>query len=103
MQAALESAARGRSVLVVAHRLSTVRAADIIVVMRSGVVVEMGSHADLLAARGAYHSLVLLQLADAPGSLPSNRGSWPALAQAEPLEVGHEDEGAKGAEIEKQL
>lgn len=57
---------RGRSVLVVAHRLSTIRSADVIVVMRQGNIVESGSHSELLAKRGAYHALVLGQLADAP-------------------------------------
>jgi hypothetical protein len=62
VQCALEQAMRGRSVLVVAHRLSTIRSADIIVVMRQGNIVETGSHAELLAKRGAYHALVQGQL-----------------------------------------
>ncbi len=62
VQCALEQAMRGRSVLVVAHRLSTIRSADIIVVMRQGNIVETGSHAELLARRGAYHALVQGQL-----------------------------------------
>ena len=48
--------------LVVAHRLSTIRSADVIVVMRQGNIVETGSHAELLAKRGAYHALVQGQL-----------------------------------------
>ena len=64
VQAALESAARGRSVLVVAHRLSTVRSSDLIVVMRAGTVVETGTHDALVEARGAYYTLVSRQLGD---------------------------------------
>ena len=76
VQCALDQAMRGRSVLVVAHRLSTIRNADTIVVMRQGNVVETGSHAELLAKRGAYHSLVQGQL-DAPSC---NDTEVPALA-----------------------
>jgi ATP-binding cassette subfamily B protein len=57
VQEALARAMRGRTSLVIAHRLSTVESADLILVMRDGKIVERGSHADLLAARGLYGSL----------------------------------------------
>ena len=53
---------RGRTVVVVAHRLSTVRNADNIIVLEGGKVVESGTHASLTEARGAYYRLVKNQL-----------------------------------------
>ena len=53
---------RGRTVVVVAHRLSTVRDADKIVVLDRGCVVEEGTHEELTARRGAYYELVRNQL-----------------------------------------
>ena len=52
----------GKTVVVVAHRLSTVRHADQIIVMEKGKVVEQGTHAELVDARGSYFSLVRNQL-----------------------------------------
>ncbi|WP_296493542.1 ABC transporter transmembrane domain-containing protein [Rhodoferax sp.] len=61
VQAALESAMRGRTTLVIAHRLATVVKADLIVVLDQGRVVEQGTHAELLAAGGLYAGLAALQ------------------------------------------
>ncbi|KAM4065655.1 ABC transporter transmembrane domain-containing protein [Hirsutella rhossiliensis] len=61
VQAALNNVARGRTMVVIAHRLSTVRDADNIVVMSKGQAVESGSHAQLLARGGAYARLVQAQ------------------------------------------
>ncbi|RZS91462.1 ATP-binding cassette subfamily B protein [Motilibacter rhizosphaerae] len=58
VQEALARLVAGRTTFVVAHRLSTVRGADRIAVMREGRIVEVGSHAALLAAAGAYAGLV---------------------------------------------
>jgi ABC-type multidrug transport system fused ATPase/permease subunit len=58
---ALGDLTRGRTTVVIAHRLSTVRDADRIVVMDSGRVVEFGSHPDLLARKGLYAELVATQ------------------------------------------
>jgi ATP-binding cassette subfamily B protein len=61
VQRALESAMRGRTTIVVAHRLSTVQRADLIVVMDRGRVVEQGTHAALMASAGLYARLAGLQ------------------------------------------
>lgn len=58
----LSSFYKGKTVVVVAHRLSTVRNADQIVVLEQGRVVEMGNHQALIARKGAYYNLVKNQL-----------------------------------------
>lgn len=58
VQKALSAAAEGRTTIVIAHRLSTVRDADNIVVMADGVIVEQGTHDELIAKHGHYAELV---------------------------------------------
>jgi ATP-binding cassette subfamily B protein len=64
VQRALDGALAGRTALVIAHRLSTVRAADVIAVVDDGRVVESGRHAELLARGGLYADLYRTQFAD---------------------------------------
>lgn len=61
VQAALDKAAKGRTTIAVAHRLSTIQKADIIYVFNQGVVVESGGHNELMAKGGKYKELVDLQ------------------------------------------
>ena len=61
VQAALESAMRNRTTLVIAHRLATVQKADLIVVLDHGRLVEQGTHAELVAKGGVYADLAALQ------------------------------------------
>ncbi|PSK95482.1 ABC-type multidrug transport system fused ATPase/permease subunit [Murinocardiopsis flavida] len=65
VQEALAEALDGRTAVVIAHRLSTVRAADLILVLEEGRVVERGTHTDLLAAGGRYEQLYRTQFDDA--------------------------------------
>ena len=71
VQEALGEALAGRTALVIAHRLSTVRAADLIVVLEHGRVVERGTHAELLARDGRYAHLHRTQFAGATEPLPA--------------------------------
>jgi len=61
VQAALESAMKGRTTLVIAHRLATVKKADRIIVIDQGRIVEQGSHEELMAANQVYARLAALQ------------------------------------------
>ncbi|XP_059476187.1 ATP-dependent translocase ABCB1 [Neocloeon triangulifer] len=62
VQQALDRASQGRTTIIVAHRLSTIRNADKIVVLNGGYVVEEGTHAELMKVHGHYHELVTAQL-----------------------------------------
>ncbi|HEY3579260.1 MAG TPA: ABC transporter transmembrane domain-containing protein [Pyrinomonadaceae bacterium] len=64
VQRAIANLVRNRTTIVIAHRLSTVRRADVIVVMEAGRIIEMGTHTELLAKNGQYRKLYELQFAD---------------------------------------
>ena len=61
IQNAIAKLLAGRTSFVVAHRLSTIRHADVILVVRDGRIVERGSHEELMQKRGAYHALYTRQ------------------------------------------
>ncbi|MBU3559367.1 ABC transporter transmembrane domain-containing protein [Polynucleobacter sp. Nonnen-W13] len=64
VQQALEIAMKGRTTIVIAHRLSTVKQADRIIVMEHGRIIETGNHASLIAQSGLYSQLAKLQFTD---------------------------------------
>ena len=64
VQQALEALERGRTTLVIAHRLATVQHADRMVVLERGAIVAQGTHAELMRAGGLYASLARLQFLD---------------------------------------
>ena len=64
VQRAIANLVRNRTTIVIAHRLSTVRRADVILVMEAGRIIETGTHTELLARGGQYRKLYELQFAD---------------------------------------
>nr|XP_023400223.1 phosphatidylcholine translocator ABCB4 isoform X3 [Loxodonta africana] len=80
VQAALDKAREGRTTIVIAHRLSTIRNADVIAGFENGVVVEQGSHSELMKKEGVYFKLVNMQTSG--NQIPSE------------FEVGLNDENA---------
>ncbi len=92
VQQALDMAAKGRTTIVIAHKLATIRKADNIVVMAKGRVVEQGTHAGLIAQDGTYARLVRIQdLAVRAGSSESE----PEHDEAPDDEPGHSAELTK--------
>jgi ABC-type multidrug transport system fused ATPase/permease subunit len=116
LQRALETVMEGRTTFVIAHRLSTVNRADLIVVLDKGHIVERGTHTELLAANGAYKRIYDLQLrprdgassvvaADGHGAHGTGTGSLRDMPAPEGLEYGVQGEGspspdAKGDDAE---
>jgi ATP-binding cassette, subfamily B, multidrug efflux pump len=80
IQQALTELTRGRTSMVIAHRLSTVQKADVILVMHKGKLAEQGTHQELLARRGIYYKLYQLQYKALEGA--------PQPPKAEPAESG---------------
>lgn len=74
VQRAIGNLVRNRTTIVIAHRLSTVRRADVIVVMEAGRIIETGTHTELLARGGQYRKLYELQFADEEDLVTSSTG-----------------------------
>jgi len=62
VQSALDKLMVGKTTIVIAHRLSTIKDCDLIVAMKSGVVIEMGTHDELVAKKGMYYKLAQKQM-----------------------------------------
>uniref|UniRef100_A0A4X1SSF1 Phosphatidylcholine translocator ABCB4 n=1 Tax=Sus scrofa TaxID=9823 RepID=A0A4X1SSF1_PIG len=87
VQAALDKAREGRTTIVIAHRLSTIRNADIIAGFDDGVIVEQGSHKELMQKGGVYFRLVNMQEENVPSVsfmkiLKLNKTEWPYFVPA---------------------
>ncbi|XP_075068305.1 ATP-binding cassette sub-family B member 5 isoform X4 [Mixophyes fleayi] len=113
VQAALDKASKGRTTIVIAHRLSTVWTADLIVVLQNGAVAEQGTHSELMEKQGIYHSLATaqtIQTADDSETKENEQGK-PSLIQRlhsnmsngkySMSEVGEEEEIKEDVEEEK--
>jgi ATP-binding cassette subfamily B protein len=74
VQAALDRVMAGRTSIVIAHRLSTIRHADCICVIERGVVIERGTHEELLGTAGAYEKLCRRQMESSVSRVPSGAG-----------------------------
>ena len=61
VQEALDKAREGRTTIIIAHRLSSIQTADVIVGIKDGRVIEMGTHSQLMSSKGLYYKLVLSQ------------------------------------------
>ena len=79
----MDSLMKGRTVLVIAHRLSTVKSADTVAVISEGQIVERGTHDELLERDGIYTALVKRQL-----QLPKFEGTANGTAEVEPSSNG---------------
>ena len=72
VQSALEKACEGRTSMVIAHRLSTIVNADCIAVLQGGKVVEIGTHAELLAKKGLYSMMYTFQTGKGNNNVTKN-------------------------------
>ncbi|CAI9116961.1 OLC1v1018260C1 [Oldenlandia corymbosa var. corymbosa] len=82
VQRALDKVMSNRTTIMVAHRLSTIRNADVIVVLQNGQVAEMGSHQELMSIGGSYASLVSLQVSESSENAELENGKNPSAASS---------------------
>ena len=74
IQSAFERLLEGRTSFVIAHRLSTIRNADQVLLLQDGRITERGTHRELLAREGAYHSLYMSQFRDEDETMAASNG-----------------------------
>ena len=96
LQEALDEAIRGRTTFVIAHRLSTVRRADLILVLEDGEIVERGTHDELLARDGFYRRIYDLQLRPQDQLKAGHLGPSSPVVRAEAEAPGHFPGGDTG-------
>ena len=96
LQEALDEAIRGRTTFVIAHRLSTVRRADLILVLDDGEIVERGTHDELLARDGFYRRIYDLQLRPQDQLKAGHLGRSSPVVRAEAEAPGHFPGGDAG-------
>ncbi|KAI0816510.1 multidrug/pheromone exporter, ABC superfamily [Xylaria sp. FL0064] len=95
IQAAIEKASVGRTVISIAHRLATVKNADKIVVMRNGKVIEQGNHSELMAKDAEYAALVRLQnMGSEASSISTPQTSKMSIDLPEKISSQMEEDGA---------
>ncbi|XP_045683945.1 ATP-dependent translocase ABCB1 [Phyllostomus hastatus] len=92
VQAALDKARRGRTTIVIAHRLSTIRNADVIAGFENGVIVEKGTHEELMKEKGVYFKLVTMQTKGNEIELENAAGE--ARNEMDASEVSPKDSGS---------
>ena len=88
VQAALDKASSGRTTVVVAHRLTTIRNADVIYAFDKGVIAEYGSHDELMKKQGIYYNLVINQERSKDEKKPSEKNA--SQKEAEKIELLNE-------------
>ena len=71
VQEALDKACAGRTTIIIAHRLATIKHCDVIITMEKGDVIEVGTHSELIKKHGAYAQLVKAQMLDETGEKAS--------------------------------
>lgn len=84
MLQAIDNAARNRTTFIVAHRLSTLRRADLVIVIDKGEVVQIGTHDELMNTSGHYREAARLQIADAESKMLLNMGTLATTATLQP-------------------
>ncbi|KAF2354674.1 ABC transporter type 1 transmembrane domain [Trinorchestia longiramus] len=92
VQNALDKARQGRTTIIVAHRLTTIRSADVIVALRAGKAEEMGTHEQLMAKRGLYYGLVTSQLSpdEKKNALENDHTASSEYETATEIELDHD-------------